>query len=372
MAFSEIIGNVPALSILRNTLATGRIACGYLFEGPEGIGKQFAAVNFAKTLNCLEEGPEPCDQCNSCRKIDGGTHPDVHLYAPVGKARMIKVEQIKELINQISLMPFEGRWKVFIINDAECMNQESQNKLLKTLEEPPPQAALILVCSQPARLLPTIISRCQRVVFHAIPQQELEQYLVDRQKVEPPKARLLSALSHGQISRAQKLMEEKNLARREKVITILARSRFDTFRELVNCTNAIDDDLKDFSESAEKEENDSIDKEFYQSMSGAERAEVKQQVDSAVAAKYRTEVEEVLNLIAFWYRDMLILKITGNENLLKNVDRIKDLRKLADQHQTRDIMLFLEQIDKIHKMIIRNMKLTFCLQVLLLRLGFLG
>ncbi len=266
MAFSDIIGNSSALSILRNSLEAERVACGYLFEGPEGVGKKLAAINFAKALNCLEGGPQAaCDQCNSCRKIDKGIHPDVHLFSPVGKARMIKVEQIKELLGQMALMPFEGRWKVFILEDAECMNQESQNKLLKTLEEPPPQTAQILLSSQPARLLPTVLSRCQRIVFHAIPPNELEQYLIKRMGVEPAKARLLAALGHGQISRVLKLMDEKNFIRREKIITLLAGGGLDYFQDLAAHTEAIVDDLNEFADRVQREETESIEQGYYQS-----------------------------------------------------------------------------------------------------------
>ncbi len=372
MAFSNIIGNKAALSILRNSLASGRVACGYLFEGPEGVGKKLAAINFAKSLNCAEKGEEPCDQCNVCRRIDAGIHPDVHLFSPRGKARMIKVEQIRELIEQISLMAFEAPWKVFIIDDAECMNQESQNKLLKTLEEPPSQTVLILVSSQPARLLPTIISRCQKIVFHNIPPAELERYMKEQLEVEPAKARLISALAHGRISRVHRLMEEENFLRRQKVITLLARGKFDHFADLVAHTGAIEEDLNLFSDRVKRQETEAVDKEYYQSMSAAERTELNQQIAASVQAMHRAEIEEVLNLLALWYRDMLILKTSGNETLVKNVDKIDDLKRSARELALPDLLRFLEEIEKIRAMILRNMKLTFCLHVLFIRLGFLG
>ena len=372
MGFSQIIGNAPAIGILQNSIKSERVACGYLFHGPEGVGKKLAAIQMAKALNCEQGGPEPCGQCIPCRKIDGGIHPDVLVVAPRGKARMIKVEQVRELIERMSMMAFEGKWKVFILDDAECMNLESQNRLLKTLEEPTPKSVLMLISSQPSRLLPTIISRCQKVVFHPIPEIDLERYLVDQRGIEPARARLLAALSHGQISRAQKLMDEKNLVRREKILSILARGPFSRFRELLNTTAMIEEDLKQAAEEAVEQEEALIDEQAYSELSAAARAELTQESAAAAEAKYRAEIEEVLNLLVLWYRDVIVLKTSGNERLVKNVDRIDDLRALGQKVSIRELFSFLEEIENIHAMIARNLRLTFCLQVLFLRLGFLG
>jgi len=371
MGFSSIIGNQPAINILQNSIGSGRVACGYLFQGPEGVGKKLAALQMAKALNCERAGAEPCGECVPCRKIEGGIHPDVLLVAPRGKARMIKVEQVRELIQRMSMMAFEGRWKVFILDDCDCMNLESQNRLLKTLEEPTPQSVLILISSQPSRLLPTILSRCQKVVFHSIPENELEGYLVNERGLEPARARLLAALSHGQLSRAQKLMEQPNYLRREKIMTILARGSFKRFRDLLASTALIEQELKQVADQALEEEEAAIDAEVYQEMAAAARSELNQEMAAAAQAKFRAETEETLNLLVLWYRDVLILKASGNEQLVKNVDRIDDLKALSERVSVADLFSFLEEIEKIQRMIARNLRLTFCLQVLFLRLGFL-
>jgi DNA polymerase III subunit delta' len=372
MGFSQIIGNAPAIGILQSSIEAERVACGYLFHGPEGVGKKLAAMQMAKALNCEQGGPEPCGQCVPCRKIDGGFHPDVLVVAPRGKARMIKVEQVRELIERMSMMAFEGKWKVFILDDADCMNLESQNRLLKTLEEPTPRSLVILISSQPTRLLPTIISRCQKIVFHPIAENEMEEYLRSERGLDPARARLLAALSHGQISRAQKLMDEKNLVRREKILSILAQGEFSRFRELLSATAMIEEDLKQAAEEAAGQEEALVDEQAFRELSAAARAELNQEAAAAAEAKYRAEIEEALNLLVVWYRDVLILKTSGNEQLVKNVDRIEDLRAVSEKLSIRELFLFLEEIENIHAMIARNLRLTFCLQVLFLRLGFLG
>ena len=372
MAFSEIIGNIPAKNILINSVKSERVASGYLFQGPDGVGKKLAAINLAKALNCEQNGPEPCGECVSCRKIERGIHPDVELLAPQGRARMIKVEQIKDLMGRVSMMAFESDWKIFIIDDAHCMNLESQNKLLKTLEEPPARTVLILISSEPSRLLPTIISRCQKIVFHAIGSTELEQYLTQVEKLDPAKARMLTALGHGQISRVKKLMDEKNFARREAIISLLAKGGFDDFRDLSEHVSAIEKDLSEFAAEAKEQEQELNEQDLAQSMSAAQREEIRQKMAAGAQGRYRAEIEEVLNLLAIWYRDVLILQTSGNENLVKNVDKVKELARLGKKVTTADLMRFLGEIEKIRTMIFRNLKLTFCLEVLFLRLGFLG
>ena len=196
MSLAEIIGQEKAIRILTGVLERKRLASSYIFCGEPGIGKKLTALNFAKAINCLKDldaslPPQPppakggitggvdsslithrsspidaCDQCESCLKIDAGSHPDLLLVAP--EDRQIKIDEIRLIDDALSFRPFEGRKKVVIVDDADTMNIASANAFLKTLEEPPEDSVLILISPRPDRLPATILSRCSRVNFFAL------------------------------------------------------------------------------------------------------------------------------------------------------------------------------------------------------------
>ncbi len=155
--------------MLTGILKRNRLAGSYIFNGESGTGKKLAAVNFAKTLNCLNTGSgtafsaDACDQCESCLKIDSGSHPDLLLISP--EDRQIKIDEIRLIDDALSFRPFEGRKKVVIVDDADTMNIAAANAFLKTLEEPPEDSVIILISSRSDRLPATIRSRCSRVNF---------------------------------------------------------------------------------------------------------------------------------------------------------------------------------------------------------------
>jgi DNA polymerase-3 subunit delta' len=190
MSLGKIIGQEKAVAMLLGILGRCRIASSYLFCGESGVGKKAAAINFAKALNCLKtvgsnesqiedeslirnseprtQNLEPsqkdaCDECESCLKIEAGTHPDFMLVSP--DERQIRIEEIRAVDEALSFRPFEGRKKVVVVDDAEQMNISAANAFLKTLEEPPEDSVIILVSSKPDILPATIRSRCSRINF---------------------------------------------------------------------------------------------------------------------------------------------------------------------------------------------------------------
>ncbi|MFH1198999.1 MAG: AAA family ATPase [Candidatus Omnitrophota bacterium] len=167
MSFSDIKGQDSSLEILQGHMKNARLARGYLFLGPEGVGKVLTAKTLAKALNCKENNLDSCDKCPSCLKIESNQHPDVHIVD--SEDAEIKIEDIRNLQSQISLRPYEGRFKVFIIKNAHSLNQASGNAFLKTLEESPGESVIILLSDKPNLLLKTIISRCQAIKFYPVP-----------------------------------------------------------------------------------------------------------------------------------------------------------------------------------------------------------
>ncbi|TAN45049.1 MAG: DNA polymerase III subunit delta' [Nitrospirae bacterium] len=188
MAFKDIAGQKQALSILQGTIRKKRTPSAFLFSGDLGIGKCLAAVNYAKTLNCLgPQGPDCCDKCSSCGKIATGNHPDVLVVSleNVEKTLSLKpkeskdgnryeypIEAIRKIEEFLYLKSYEGGYKVVIIDDADAMNLNTANAFLKTLEEPPPGSLIILVTSEAGALPDTIRSRCTNVVFRPLPLAE--------------------------------------------------------------------------------------------------------------------------------------------------------------------------------------------------------
>jgi DNA polymerase-3 subunit delta' len=193
----QVIGQDKTLSLLDYSLKTNSIAHAYLLTGPRHVGKKTLALNLAQALNC--DGPElPCGQCRSCQRILEGKHADV---TPLGlnSKTEISIDDILGLQRLANLPPYEGKCKVFIIEDAEFLSTEAANSLLKILEEPPPRVVWLLLAAEEEHLLPTIISRCQRLELRPVPLERVQEVLVNSYKVDAYKAKLLAQLCHGRL-----------------------------------------------------------------------------------------------------------------------------------------------------------------------------
>ncbi len=222
--FESILDQKRPIRILTTFLQKGTIPHALLFTGIEGVGKEKAAVEFAKACNCAGNGAEyipyqekprepdrrnttirpianvPCGDCRSCRKIQADNHPDIIRVKPTGP--FIKIDQIRTLCQTLTMRPYEAKTRVVVISDARSMNPAASNALLKVLEEPPVRTNLILVTDQPSDLLPTIVSRCQHIRFKPISQNIIETELVGLYGIDPTDAQIIAAMAGGSMSRA--------------------------------------------------------------------------------------------------------------------------------------------------------------------------
>ena len=213
MAFDAIRGQDHAVGVLRRSLAANRVAHAYLFEGIDGCGKTLAAFSLVESLFC--GSPKPCGSCPACRKMANRQHPDLHLLEP--EKGVIKIDRIREIQKELSLRPVEASKKACIVSQADRMNQNAANAFLKTLEEPPGSAVIILLSDTPTALLPTILSRCQRLRFNPLPLDIVVEILT-AQGLPREQAHSAASLAGGSMGKALAISQEGFLTRRKEII----------------------------------------------------------------------------------------------------------------------------------------------------------
>ena len=276
MPLKGIIGQNGAVKALNSMLAKEDINGAYLFLGPQGVGKFSAAIEFAKAINC-EKKEDACGECASCRKINSLNHPDLFIIRKEEGSSFIKIDRIRDIIYQASLKPYEARKKIFIIAEAEDMNEESQNALLKILEEPRENQIFILTTSQVSGILATVFSRCKVVKFNLLSQAGIREILVNRQGFNEEEAVLFSRMALGSPGRAIAFKENDEISERDRMLNDFFLRKRAIFRE-----EACDD-------------------------------------------KKYNDLDASLGMLLSWYRDLLVSKFTQDRNIFLNADRIEEI-----------------------------------------------
>jgi len=341
--FDRLIGNERAKEILRRMLRQGRVPGALLLAGPEGLGKKQFAVELARALNCrARRGVEGCGECSACaragrfhmpsvevkddyEKIIWSEHQDVGLLAPHKNSILIKA--VRDLEREANFRPAEGEARVFIVEEADKLNDSSANALLKTLEEPPPTTHILLVSSRPSGLLPTIRSRCQIIRFAPLAAGELEKFLVESRRRSGEEARLAARLSAGRPGLAAEFNLDRYRARREwglGVVEALA--------------------------------------------TGGDRARLLRAAEELSDAKQKDEFEPRLDALETLARDLWLLALGGGEGALVNSDLAERLGRLAEKFRPARAAAWVARIEELRGQLSVNVNRRIAADALLLSL----
>lgn len=308
MLFSHIIGQDMARRFLTEVVHRKRIPHAYLFTGIPGIGKTSMARALTLSLNCLAPvDMDGCGRCAICRQFYGGNFPDLQVIEPDGQN--IKIEQIREFNARLAFAPLAGKYRVCILQKADALNQEAANALLKTLEEPPARNILILIATEPRDLLPTIVSRCQRVPFQPLPVEAMVRWLVEHKNLISSDAEVLARNAGGSLGRAMAMGEAGFVEKRKVWIEAML--------SLVQANEA--DALEIGYQMAEKVKKEGKD----------------------VAGGTVAGLIEGLEIWAFWYRDLILLASGHPPGSVINGDYHVRLKSL---HQRFRMEVFLEAV----------------------------
>jgi len=339
MAFRDISGQSQGVQLLQRSLARGRLGHAYLFTGDQLEDLEILAHLLAKTLNCLQPvktggiATDCCDECANCRKIADDLHADVHWARPESKSRVITIDQMRDLMQQIQLKPTETGYKIAVIAGADRLNVQAANAFLKTLEEPPPKSILILLSTEPARLLETILSRCLRLNFSADTARPL------------PAAQAIwlqqfSAAAAG---------EQKSLFGRYRLLDSLLQ-HLNTLRAGVEEALSARSPLEKYTE---------VEKDL--------REKWEDELAAAVEAEYRRQRAEVLRLLQWWLRDVWLHTLATGEALL-HLPQIAGADEVAKRLSPRQAQENLSVLEQTQRLLHTNVQEALALEVSLLKL----
>ena len=353
MAFKHFAKQTQGVELLQRSLARGRLSHAYLFAGDRLEELESLARTLAKTLNCqnpVKAGgvtTDCCDACLSCRKIDHDTHADVHWARPESKSRIVTVEQTRELMREIQLKPTEAEYKVAVIAGADRLNVQAANAFLKTLEEPPGQSVLILLSTEPQRILETILSRCLRLNFFG-------------EGTRPPDPAQMEWLAHFDALAAN---EQKSLLGRYRLLDALLQ-RLGEIRERVEETLTARSPLQ---------QHDEIEKDL--------REKWEDELAAAIEAEYRRQRAEALLLVQWWLRDVWLSTLrnsTATEDgrtlaaggsLLK-FPEISGAAAVARRITPRQALENMQTLEQTQRLLHTNVQEALALEVSLLKLRF--
>lgn len=321
--FKNIVGHEQIIEHLQNAKKLDKISHAYILNGPDKAGKMMLAEAFAAMLQCEKDDADACMECHSCRQAASHNHPDI-IYLQHEKPNTISVSDIREQINKdIVIRPYSRLYKIYIVDEAEKMNQQAQNALLKTIEEPPSYAVLILLTTNADSFLPTILSRCIRLNLKPVPDGKIREYLMKHCQVPDYQADISAAFAQGNVGKAVQLAVSEH------------------FKELMDSAVQLMKRVKEI--------------EVY------EMGEAVKQIN-----EFKLEMNDYFDIMMVWYRDVLMYKATTDINSLIFKEQAYEIKKQASKSSYHGIQKILEALDKAKIRLNANVNFDLVIELLLL------
>lgn len=321
--FRDIIGQEQIKEHLINALRTGKVSHAYIVNGEKSSGKEFIARVFAMALQCERGETEPCQECHSCKQALSDNHPDI-IRVTHEKPNTISVDDIRAQVNNdVGIKPYNGPRKIYLINEAEKMTVQAQNAILKTLEEPPSYAVILLLTTNVNALLPTILSRCVVLNMKPVPDEQVKRYLMEQLQVPDYKAEVCVAFARGNIGKARALASSEEFENvKAEALSLLKYIGQMELNEMIAAIRKINE--------------------------------------------YKLEVSDYLDICAIWYRDVLLFKATNDVNHLVFREEIQALRETARQCSYEGIETIIKALDTAKKRLEANVNFELTMELLML------
>lgn len=323
LELKEILGHEPIKEHFFNAVLTGNISHAYILSGEAGMGKKSLANAFALALLCEKGQADPCRQCHACKQVMSGNHPDL-IYVTHEKPASIGVDDVRRQINDtIQVKPYSSAHKIYIVDEAEKMTVQAQNALLKTIEEPPAYAVILLLTTNAEAFLPTILSRCVQLKLKPLKDGEVKGYLVSRMGVELSQAEIYTAFARGNLGKAIHLADSEDF-----------RHLYGELLDLLK--NLKKSDISELLERIRKMKEDKLD------------------------------IHQCLDFMQMWYRDVLMYKTTKDINLLIFKDEFSTVNAMSTVSGYEGLERILTAIDKARIRLDANVNMELVMELLLL------
>lgn len=321
--FQDIIGQEQIKEHLQNALSTGKVSHAYIINGERFSGKEYIAKIFAMALQCERDGIEPCQECHSCRQALSDNQPDI-IRVTHEKLGSIGVDDIRAQINgDIAIKPYSSPRKIYIVNEAEKMTVQAQNALLKTLEEPPAYAVILLLTTNVNAFLPTILSRCVVLNMKPVADEKVKKYLMEELQVPDYKADVCVAFARGNVGKAKQLASSEDFEKvKEEALALLKYVQDMDVTEMIAAIRKI--------------------------------------------SEYKLDVNDYLDILTIWYRDVLLFKATGDANHLVFREELSNIRRVAGRTSYEGIEKVIRSLEKAKSRLDANVNFDLAMELLLM------
>lgn len=321
--FADIYGQEQIKEHLQNAIHMGKVSHAYIINGERSSGKEFIAQVFAMALQCEKQEGEPCQECHACKQALSQNQPDI-IRITHEKPNSIGVEDIRSQINaDVAIKPYSSPYKIYILNEAEKMTVQAQNALLKTLEEPPAYAVILLLTTNMEALLPTIRSRCVTLNMKPVADELVKKFLMEEMQLPDYKAQVCVAFARGNLGKAKLLAGSEEFENiREEAINLLKYMDEMEISEIVLAIKKITD--------------------------------------------YKIDVSDYLDILSIWFRDVLLFKATNDMNHLIFKEEIQYIRKVANKSTYEGIETIINSMEKAKGRLSANVNFELTMELLLL------